>query len=101
MADQEMFSHLNFKLDLANNKVVAETAAKDYHGKPLYQLDFDSYGKAKSAIESKSEEIQAAVATYPSMIPSNQEEVKAQLDNIIQDETLAEAASVLISNEVE
>ena len=62
MADKEMFSHLNFKLDLANNKVVAETAAKDFHGKPLYQHDFDSYGGAKAASQSKSGE-NSAVAT--------------------------------------
>ena len=44
--DKEMFSHLNFDINLANGKVTAETAAKDYHGKPLYQLDF-SEQKAK------------------------------------------------------
>lgn len=40
LADKEMFSHLNFEIDLANKKVIAETAAKDFHGKPLYSYDF-------------------------------------------------------------
>ena len=34
--DKEMFTHLNLEFDISNEKITAETAAKDYHGVPLY-----------------------------------------------------------------
>ena len=37
MKDREMFTHLNFEFDLGGGIITAETAAKDYHGVPLYQ----------------------------------------------------------------
>ena len=36
MEDKEMFTHLNLEFDISNEKITAETAAKDYHGVPLY-----------------------------------------------------------------
>ena len=47
--DKEMFTHLNLEFDLNNNKIVAETAAKDYHGVPIYQYIYNT--EEKSAIE--------------------------------------------------
>ena len=41
MRDREMFSHLNLSLDLTDDKVKVETAAKDYHGVPIYQYVYD------------------------------------------------------------
>ena len=36
LSDKEMFTHLNLEFDLNNEKITAETAAKDYHGVPMY-----------------------------------------------------------------
>ena len=36
MKDRGMFEHLNLEFDLTSKKVIAETAAKDYHGVPIY-----------------------------------------------------------------
>ena len=47
--DKEMFTHLNLEFDLNNNKITAETAAKDYHGVPIYQYIYNS--DEKMAIE--------------------------------------------------
>ena len=41
MKDKEMFTHLNFEFDLNGGRITAETAAKDYHGVPLYQYVYD------------------------------------------------------------
>ena len=32
LTDKEMFTHLNLEFDLNNEKIIAETAAKDIHG---------------------------------------------------------------------
>ena len=45
MKDKEMFTHLNFEFDLNGGKITAETAAKDYHGVPLYQYVYDMNAK--------------------------------------------------------
>ena len=44
-----MFSHLNIEFDLDRDKITTETAAKDYHGVPIYQYVYDTADK--SAIE--------------------------------------------------
>lgn len=49
LKDREMFTHLNLEFDLNNSKITAETAAKDYHGVPIYQYIYDT--KETSAIE--------------------------------------------------
>jgi len=49
MKDRGMFEHLNFEFDLTGNKINVETAAKDYHGVPVYQYIYDS--SDKQAIE--------------------------------------------------
>ena len=49
LKDKEMFTHLNLEFDLNNNKVTAETAAKDYHGVPIYQYIYDT--REQSAVE--------------------------------------------------
>ena len=36
LSDKEMFTHLNLEFDLNNEKITAQTAAKDYHGAPMY-----------------------------------------------------------------
>ena len=49
LKDKEMFSHLNFEFDLTGKKITGETAAKDYHGVPIYQYIYDT--AEKTAIE--------------------------------------------------
>jgi len=44
-----MFTHLNIEFDLNDDKITAETAAKDYHGVPHYQYVYNT--SDKSAIE--------------------------------------------------
>ena len=48
--DREMFTHLNFEFDLNGGKIIAETAAKDYHGVPLYQYIYDTNQKTEDAL---------------------------------------------------
>ncbi len=36
MKDREMFEHLNLSFDLNEDSIKVETAAKDYHGVPIY-----------------------------------------------------------------
>lgn len=42
MQDKEMFSHLNLSFDLTDGRIAVETAAKDYHGVPVYQYIYDT-----------------------------------------------------------
>ena len=42
MKDKEMFTHLNFEFDLGKGEITAETAAKDYHGVPIYSHVYDT-----------------------------------------------------------
>ena len=42
MKDKEMFTHMNFEFDLGNGAITAETAAKDYHGVPIYSHVYDT-----------------------------------------------------------
>ena len=42
LSDKEMFTHLNLEFDLNNEKITAQTAAKDCHGAPMYQFVFDT-----------------------------------------------------------
>lgn len=57
-----MFEHLNLEFDLQGNMVIAETAAKDYHGVPIYQYVYDSEAHSATEIVSLEEaEIPAAV----------------------------------------
>ena len=41
MKDSGMFEHLNFEFDLDSGKITGETAAKDWHGVPIYQYVLD------------------------------------------------------------
>ena len=36
-----MFEHINLEFDLVENKIKAETAAKDSNGVPVYQYIYD------------------------------------------------------------
>lgn len=42
LTDKEMFSHLHLEFDLNNDKITAQTAARDHHGAPMYQFQFDT-----------------------------------------------------------
>ena len=70
MKDREMFSHVNLNLDLTNDKIKVETAAKDYHGVPHYQYIYSA--DDKSAIEITSFEDDALISSAQSQqAPSN------------------------------
>ena len=49
LKDKEMFSHLNLEFDLTSDQITVETAAKDYHGVPIYQFVYDT--DDKTAVE--------------------------------------------------
>lgn len=49
LKDKEMFQHLNLAFDLTEDRVTVETAAKDYHGVPVYQFVYDT--DDKTAVE--------------------------------------------------
>ena len=59
MKDREMFTHLNFEFDLNGGQITAETAAKDYHGVPLYSNVYDLNKKPEIAQEVEEEVIVA------------------------------------------
>ena len=42
LTDKEMFAHLHLEFDLNNDKITAQTAARDHHGVPMYQFQFDT-----------------------------------------------------------
>ena len=56
LKDKEMFSHLNIEFDLNGEKITAETAAKDYHGVPIYQYVYDTADKTAIEITNIEEE---------------------------------------------
>ena len=64
MKDKEMFTHLNFEFDLNGGRIIAETAAKDYHGVPLYEHVYDLREKP-AAIALEEEEVIAEVDAKP------------------------------------
>jgi len=71
LKDREMFTHLNLEFDLNNSKITAETAAKDYHGVPIYQYIYDT--NEKSAIEITNldnQGIKQAVVDIPNAVSS-------------------------------
>jgi len=45
LKDREMFQHLRLGFDLAEDRITVETAAKDYHGVPIYQFVYDTDDK--------------------------------------------------------
>ena len=67
-----MFTHLNFEFDLNGGKITAETAAKDYHGVPLYQYVYDMNAPE---IEPEIDE----QSTQTSTEPTNEESVLIEL----------------------
>ena len=90
-----MFTHLNIEFDLGGDKITAETAAKDYHGVPIYQYIYDTAEKSAveitnvddEGIKEASVEVPKAVIVAPQSI-SGQVSVEEESDAAV-----AEAAS--------
>ena len=68
-----MFEHLNLEFDLTSKKVIAETAAKDYHGVPIYQYIYDSGDHQSTEIVNipADEEASTTVVAPTQQTPSN------------------------------
>ena len=68
-SDKALFEHLNLALDLHNNKVTVETAAKDNHGDPYYK-----YVHSKNAVETETPVAAAPTATAAT-VPTQKAEI--------------------------
>ena len=81
LKDKEMFTHLNIEFDLDGEKITAETAAKDYHGVPIYQYVYDTADKSAIEItniedqgikEAKIDEVPQPISSETAQISSEQ-----------------------------
>ena len=63
-----MFTHLNIEFDLNGDKITAETAAKDYHGVPIYQYVYDTADKTAIEITNIDDE---GIKEAPVEVPSS------------------------------
>ena len=69
LKDKEMFRHLNFAFDLSSGTIKAETAAKDYHGVPIYQYVYDPSHQSAVEITNVEDNGLVQVELPPSALP--------------------------------
>ena len=79
LKDKEMFTHLNFEFDLGRGKITGETAAKDYHGVPVYQYIYDTIDKSAVEITNVEDE---GIKEVPVALPSADISDKAEADDL-------------------
>ena len=92
-----MFEHLNLEFDLTGKKVIAETAAKDYHGVPIYQYIYDAAAHQSTEIVNISADVPESAFVAPITTPSEPTQAVVPFETAVPAATAA--ATEVVSHE--
>jgi len=62
-----MFTHMDMNFDLTNNLVRLQTAAKDYHGQPHYQYNYNTDYRTAIEVSNIGDEVTGITTTQTEM----------------------------------